>query len=121
MGASHSGGHFTANYKNCVAAQGWLGKHANDNGFMIKGLWNKVNNAYSKGGCLTIILDHNKGKNDGGNDHKSTIPNPMSYVPPPIKNVDTSTSDGDEGGAVFVYVLVAGVLFVGFMWYEGGL
>jgi len=45
----------------------------------------------------------------------------MSYVPPPIKNVDTTNSDGDEGGTVFVYVLVAGVLFVGFMWYEGGL
>jgi len=40
---------------------------------------------------------------------------------PPIKNVDTTNSDGDEGGTVFVYVLVAGVLFVGFMWYEGGL
>jgi len=43
----------------------------------------------------------------------------MSYVPPPIKNVDTSTSNGDEGGAVFVYVLIAGIAFVGFMWYEG--
>jgi hypothetical protein len=27
--------------------------------------------------------------------------------------------DGDEGGAVFVYVLFAAVAFIGFMWYQG--
>jgi len=74
---------------------------------------------FNKFDCNKYISEHGDGSD--GHDPKSTIPNPMSYVPPPIKNVDTTNSDGDEGGTVFVYVLVAGVLFVGFMWYEGGL
>jgi len=113
MGAHHSG-HFTANYKNCIALDNWLGKHPQNN--IITRLYHKV---YDKSDCLGIVLAHNRHQQDGHDGHKSTIPNPMSYVPPPIKNVDTTNSYGDEGGAVFVYVLIAGIAFVGFMWYEG--
>jgi len=45
-------------------------------------------------------------------------PNPNQPDNKPPSN-DTPNPTGDSGGAVFVFVLAAGVGFVGFMWYKG--
>jgi hypothetical protein len=115
MGAHHSSSSsptphynhsFTPDYRSCIQLRDYLNAHQGHNATSLTGPDQDTFNHFN---CNKYIAEH----------EKSTTSNPLGYVPPPIKNVDTSNSDGDEGGAVFVYVVVAGILFVGFMWYEG--
>jgi len=91
------GSSFKPDYKNCIALDNWLGKNRQEHNIIRQ----VYQNVFDKSDCLGIIIARNKRQQDGGGgtDHPSNL---IHNIPPAKKHVDTTNSDGDEGGAVFL-------------------